>query len=142
MRKQQGFSLIELMIAVAIVGILAAIAYPGYQNHITQTRRATAKACLGELSQFMERFYTTNLRYDEDTDGDEPVLPDIQCRTDLNGLYTFQLDEDELEQRSYLLEAIPQGAQATNDSGCGTLSLTQAGVKGSSVSGAAVQCWR
>lgn len=141
MKHQKGFTLIELMITVAIVGILAAVAYPSYQQHILKTRRAEAKACLSELAQFMERFYTTNLRYDQDSGGTAVALPNIQCRTDLTNFYTTQFVADSLGQRSYSLEAVPKGSQAS-DTACGTLSLTQAGVKGSSVTGAAAKCWQ
>lgn len=140
--EKNGFTLIELMITVAIVGILAAVAYPSYQQHITKTRRAEAKVCLSELAQFMERFYTTNLRYDVDTGGTDVALPSIQCRTELADYYTTQFVTDSVDARSYTLEAVPKGTQAANDTACGTLSLDQAGVKGSSVSGAATTCWK
>ncbi len=58
-RANRGFTLIELMIAVAIVGILAAIAYPSYQDHVRRTYRSTAKADLVALAQAAERYYTT-----------------------------------------------------------------------------------
>src|SRR3546814_10324649 len=63
-----GFTLIELIIVVTIVAILALIAYPSYINSITRSKRAAATACLSSYATFMERFYTTNLRYDVDTE--------------------------------------------------------------------------
>lgn len=61
--KQQGFSLIELMIVVAIVGILAAIAYPSYQNYVLRSGRADGQAKLMEILQAQERFYSQNQTY-------------------------------------------------------------------------------
>jgi len=60
-----GLSLIELMVALAIIAILASVAYPSYQGHIMRTRRAAAAACVRDLSAFMERVYAANLRYDQ-----------------------------------------------------------------------------
>ncbi|MCC4620365.1 type IV pilin protein, partial [Xanthomonas cassavae CFBP 4642] len=58
-----GFTLIELMIVVAVVGILAAVAYPSYAEHIRKSRRAQAKADLVEYAQMAERSHTTNNTY-------------------------------------------------------------------------------
>lgn len=67
-RKQQlGFTLIELMITVVVVAILAAIAYPAYTEQIAKGRRAEAQATLLASQQWMERFYSENYRYDQNT---------------------------------------------------------------------------
>ena len=67
--QQHGFTLIELLIAVAVVGILAAIAYPSYTEQIARGRRVEAQATLMAASQWMERFYSENYRYDQNSAG-------------------------------------------------------------------------
>ena len=62
-RLEAGFTLIELMIVVVIIGILSAIAYPNYTQYVIDSRRATAAACLTQQAQVLERFFTTNLTY-------------------------------------------------------------------------------
>ena len=69
MNKDRGFTLMELMVVVAIVGILGAVAYPSYIDSTRKARRADAQADLIELSGFMERFFTENNRYDQNTAG-------------------------------------------------------------------------
>ena len=89
-RRQRGVTLIELLVAVVIVGILGMIAYPSYTSHLVKSRRAQATACLQEAAQYMERFYTTNLRYDQTATTSIAVsLPTTACIQDLNGRYVL-----------------------------------------------------
>lgn len=61
--KQSGFTLIEMMIVVAIAGILAAISYPSYRDYVERAGRADGKAKLLEIMQAQERFYSQNQTY-------------------------------------------------------------------------------
>lgn len=133
--RAAGFTLIELMIVVAIIAILASIAYPAYQQHILRSRRATAAACMMDIAQFMERFHTTNnMRYT----GAAIDPANHACVTEMGDFYTFALAD--VERASYRLTAAPAGAQV-KDTKCGTLSLTQAGVKGSTGTESVNDCW-
>src|SRR3546814_5699743 len=106
-RTDTLFPYTTLFRSVTIVAILALIAYPSYINSITRSKRAAATACLSSYATFMERFYTTNLRYDVDTAGDDVALPTLDCATAANtgADYGYQLDEDALGASTYSLEA-------------------------------------
>jgi type IV pilus assembly protein PilE len=69
-KSQSGFTLIELMIAVAVVAIIVAIAIPNYNNYLTKSRRSDAKAALMEIAQLQETYFADNNRYAEGS-GDE-----------------------------------------------------------------------
>ncbi|WP_409524648.1 type IV pilin protein [Nitrincola sp. MINF-07-Sa-05] len=141
MTKSKGFTLIEVMIVVAIVGILAAIAYPGYQEYIMKSRRGTAQACLLEMAQYMERTYTTNLRYNSaNAATTQTTLRSMGCASanGLNNFYTFNLPEASFAANAFIIEAVPQGIQATRDTGCGTHRINQLGGKSNTGSDT---CW-
>lgn len=133
-------TLVELMVVVAIMGILAAVAYPSYSSHVQRTRRAAAAGCLADLAVFMERVYAANLRYDQNNSA-ATALPDVQCRSDLSGAYTFAFASGQPQQRTFTIQATPGGAQA-GDTACATLSINQANTKGISGTGTVAACWR
>ena len=140
-KKHQGFSLIELMVVVAIIGIIAVIAVPAYQNNIVKTKRKAAEACLSQSANYMERYYTTNLRYDQDTASNANVKPALDCETDsnLNTSYTFSIPA--MAASTYTVQATPQGSQASRDAGCGNLTIDQTGARGISGSSSVNNCW-
>jgi type IV pilus assembly protein PilE len=134
----RGFTLLELMIVVAIIAILAAIAYPSYTSYITKTRRVAAEGCLSEYASYMERYYTTNLRYNN-ADGSTDDLPALDCASaqQTGAHYGYALSA--ISATTYTLQATPTGAQLASDTQCGTLSLDQAGTRDTSTGND--QCW-
>ena len=134
-KKLKGFSLIELMVVVAIIGILATIAYPSYQQHIIRSWRATASGCMLTLAQNMERQFTANMTYLA------AVPPLGGCRTE-NGMatrYNISLAAAATA-NTYTIQAVPQGAQVS-DTLCGTLSINQIGTRAETGTGTVQQCW-
>ena len=144
-----GFTLIELMIVVAIIAILAAIAYPSYINYITKTHRVAAEGCLSEYANYMERYYTTNLRYDQ-TSTTPTVLnnattwPQFDCATpqQTGANYNYRFAANSPSPAAYTIQAVPINAQLTRDTQCGTLTLDQTGARNIvNGTGTVDQCW-
>jgi len=132
-RRLRGFSLIELLVVVAIVAILAAIAYPGYQRQTATSRRTLAATCLMQNAQALERHYAARQSY---LDAPAPLV----CR-EIAAFYQIGFATPPTA-TAYLLQAVPQGAQAALDARCGTLSLNQWGERGSGADEPdAVPCW-
>ena len=141
--RQAGFTLIEMMIVVAIIAILAAIAFPSYIKNVTKTNRVAAEGCLSEYANYMERYYTTNLAYNQDTaTPPNPIaLPVLGCAApqQTGSNYGYSLVAGALSASTFTVQAVPVAgsAQASRDTTCGTLSLDQAGNRLPTTAG----CW-
>lgn len=126
----RGFSLIELMIVVLIIAVLAAIAYPSYTRHVVKTHRVAAEGCLSEYANYMERYYTTNLRYDEDPATSTAIsLPSLDCagNSQTGAFYDYSLES--VSATAFSVQAVPKGIQLARDTTCGTLKLDQTGTR-------------
>ncbi|WP_417851957.1 type IV pilin protein [Thauera sinica] len=129
------------MIAVAIIGILAGIAYPNYRDYIVRANRAEARTMLLENAQFLERNFTTANRYDQTSGGDDiddESLPHGQSPENGTAKYTITVNFPDSQR--FTLSAAPTGSMAGD--GCGTLTLTNTGAQGRSGAGHSVaDCW-
>jgi len=131
--RTRGFSLPELLTVAAIMALLAALAYPGWQQHLTTGRRVLAAACLIEQAQVMEQYYVMKRGYH---DAPEP----LPC-AGISKFYALSFAEIPTAS-SYTLQAVPQGVQAERETQCGTLSINQRGERMVSVEGADLgRCW-
>jgi len=154
----RGFTLIELMIAVVIVAVLAAVALPSYTAYIARARRAEARTHLVEAAQFMQRFYAANDSFTKDR-ADHNVIDQMPANlkrspadaTDGAQLYelTIPLGSSPLTNAmSFTLRMVPVPGRAMGNDACGTFTLTSIGVRGVMVAGvdgaAALRdtCWK
>jgi len=141
MHKQRGVTLVELMTVILILGILSAIAIPGYSSYVRKTKRADAKVMLTSSAQQLERCYTRISSYNDGTNDVNGSCP-LPLGANSSGTYSLAIAFDTTAGlaagQSYTLTATPLGNQL-KDTHCANFILNQQGQQ--SVSTAATDCW-
>ncbi len=147
--RAKGFTLIEIMIVVAIVAILAAIALPSYREYVAKSRRAEARAQLLDAVQYMQRFYSQNDSFSKAVGSTVPMtLPASLQRVPRDGgtqTYAIGFAAGQPTTTAFVLDAIPSGPMLSDK--CGTLRINNAGrreIKSlpSGSSATVSDCWR
>jgi type IV pilus assembly protein PilE len=129
--RQLGFTLIEVLVAMACVAVLVTVAWPSYQGLLERSQRAQARTALLQAAHWLERAASANGNYPASTDIPASVLQVEGQR------YQIQVTSSP---QSYALSATPIGTQ--NADACGTLTLNHLGVRGvQGGSQTAAQCW-
>jgi type IV pilus assembly protein PilE len=139
--RSHGFTLVEVVVVMAIIGILTAIAIPSYSEYVRRGQRAEARTVLLEAAQFMQRFYSANDRYDQSRAGAAVALPAGMQQVPALGAARYAVSLNAVSTTAYTLQAAPVGGMTADK--CGTFTLTSVGrrdVVGASAS--AEDCWR
>ena len=142
-RRQRGFTLLELLIVITVVGILASIAYPSYTDVVIRNNRAVARAAMSDIIARQESFYSQTKTYASNLKDLGFNEPTIYLRKDGGfsatsgkAAYLLRIQSGSANNRGFTVQAVPESGLLKNgDTDCGTLSITAQGVKSSQYNG-------
>lgn len=135
--RQQGYTLLELLLTVSIVTIITSIALPSYQNHVRRSHRGDAMSALMRIANAQEKFYLQNNTYTS-------TLADLNITGTQNGYYDLSItaaDVDEFEAEASIVSGGPQDG----DDQCEVFTIDSTGALGAESGGGAnttTDCWR
>lgn len=160
-KNQIGFTLIELMITVAVIAIITSVAYPSYSSYVAKGRRAEAQSLLLAGAQWMERFYSENYRYDQNSAGtavtDASLFPSRFSTSPPSGqsgaAYSISVTVTNGVRDAYLITASRIAGSSMGSDMCGDFTIDQLGRKSiqdgtwsttkfSSKAAAISSCWK
>nr|WP_314899495.1 type IV pilin protein [uncultured Deefgea sp.] len=148
-RSQNGFTLIEMMIVVAIIGILAAIAIPSYQDYVRKSRRTDATVAISKIQQAQEKWRANNTSYTVDVSTSGLNITPLTTATTatsetltskFGGNDYYKIKIDTVSATGYVITATPQGSQA-NDKANGTDCTLVMTISNGNSTGSPAACW-
>lgn len=146
-RRKQGFTLVELMIVVAVVAILAAIAYPNYREYVLRSNRSVGQALLADAAARQERFFSDYNRYTQvvvEPPGCQGADCGLRFRSDLSEGGLYRLSVPAATNAAYRVTASAIGNQ-TQDTACMTMSRENTGARTAQDADggdSTARCWR
>jgi type IV pilus assembly protein PilE len=135
-RAVQGFTMVELLITVAILGILAGVAYPSYLKYVARGNRSAAQSFMLEVASRQERYLVDARQYAPDL-----ATLGMSVPSNVSGKYTVTIAGVTATPPAYTIQAVPVGTQQTSDATCGTLSVSSTGAKAATGPAGATSCW-
>lgn len=144
-RHTRGFSLVELMITVAVIAILAAVAVPAYRQYVMRASRTDATAALLRLASAQERFYLQNNRYADDGELADAPPAGLGITGTERGMYALAIDSEDLAVGYVATATAIDGEGQSADTDCVEFSVDQQGLRRAEDSGGTAttdRCWR
>jgi type IV pilus assembly protein PilE len=128
--REAGFTLIELVVVMVVIGILAAIAIPNYSEYVLRGHRSAAQAYISDLASRQSQFFLDRRRY-----ADTVAALNVPAPAEIASRYTITVVAVAGPPAAFTLTATPSGPQASDR--CGVMTIDQTGTKGA----AATRCW-